>query len=115
MTKTLFEEQSEESRIKAEIVEKYFYAWSRVIAKNSREKTISYIDLFAGPGRYKDGSASVPVMITQRAINDDYLRESLVSFLMTKMRITQELWKKRYSDYLELKGCATNQEYIIMR
>lgn len=84
MTKTFFEEQSEESRIKAEIVEKYFYAWSRVIAKNVREKTIAYIDLFAGPGRYKDGSASVPVMIVQRAINDDFLRENLATIFNDK-------------------------------
>jgi three-Cys-motif partner protein len=37
------------------------------------------MDLFAGPGRYKSGSESTPLMILQRAISDEKIRERLVS------------------------------------
>ncbi len=67
--------------MKAEIVAKYFWAWAKVIipqAKNRAEK-IAYIDLFSGPGRYKDGSKSTPLLILERAIADPAMREMLVT------------------------------------
>lgn len=57
-----FEESQEQSQIKSRIVAKYFWAWARVIiptAKTHGER-IAYIDLFAGPGRYLDGTLSNP-------------------------------------------------------
>jgi len=29
---------------------------------------LAYIDLFAGPGRYEDGSASTPLMVLEKAV-----------------------------------------------
>jgi three-Cys-motif partner protein len=40
---------------------------------------IAYIDLFAGPGRYRDGAASVPLMVVQNAIDDAFLCQHLVT------------------------------------
>jgi three-Cys-motif partner protein len=86
MTKnSFFNEQQEQSLIKTRIVEKYFDVWANVIIptvkKSSVEPRIAYIDLFAGAGRYKDGSKSTPVKVLEIAIkhkNPD-MRNMLVS------------------------------------
>jgi three-Cys-motif partner protein len=76
-----FDEQTEQSEVKARIVEKYFYAWARVIMPTAKKwgNPIAYIDLFAGPGRYKDGAMSTPLLVLQRAIQDANLSETLVT------------------------------------
>jgi len=53
-----FDESREQSQIKARIVTKYFWAWAKVISPSTRARgnRIAYIDLFAGPGRYEDGT-----------------------------------------------------------
>ncbi len=77
-----FDERTDQSEVKARIIQKYFYAWAKVIIPSAkhREKKIAYIDLYAGPGRYKDGAASTPLMILERAIEDPDLRQMLVTF-----------------------------------
>lgn len=81
MAQGFFDERREQSQIKAEIVQKYFFAWANVVgvAARMRGSNIAYIDLFAGPGRYKDGSASVPVMLLERAVDDEFLCQSLAT------------------------------------
>lgn len=76
-----FDERSDQSEVKARIIQKYFYAWARVIIPSAkhREKKIAYIDLYAGPGRYRDGAASTPLMILERAIVDADLKKMLVT------------------------------------
>lgn len=79
---TFFDESTDQSRVKAAIVANYFWAWAKVIisvAKKGRDRRIAYIDLFAGPGRYKDGKTSTPLLILERAIADPDLREMLVT------------------------------------
>ncbi len=80
MTNTsFFDEQKEQSLIKARIVEKYFWAWAKVIiptAKKANSK-IAYIDLFAGTGRYKDGSKSTPIKVLETAISDPDMQNML--------------------------------------
>src|ERR1700722_15518998 len=77
-----FDERTDQSEVKARIIQKYFYAWARVIIPSAkhREKKIAYIDLYAGPGRYRDGAASTPLMILERAIGDADLKKMLVTF-----------------------------------
>ena len=67
-----FEEQSDESEVKSRIVEKYFDAWSRILLPTVKKqnRTLAYVDLYAGPGRYRDGSASTPLLVLQRAIEN---------------------------------------------
>jgi three-Cys-motif partner protein len=69
-TATFFTDQSQQSRTKAQIVSKYFNAWSRAIcrAARSRGEVIQYVDLFSGPGRYDDGSDSTPILVLKHAI-----------------------------------------------
>jgi len=76
-----FEEQKQQSLVKSEIVRKYFWAWAKVIipaAKKYKGK-IAYIDLFAGPGIYHDGTKSTPILILERAIQEPDMRELLVT------------------------------------
>jgi three-Cys-motif partner protein len=78
-----FEEQKEQSLIKSAIVAKYFWSWAKVITsyqkRDGKKQRIAYIDLFAGPGRYKNGARSTPLMILEQAIADPVFRNSLVT------------------------------------
>lgn len=76
-----FDESTEQSQIKALIVAKYFWAWAKVIIPTAKKQSnrIAYIDLFAGPGRYKDGTISTPLMVLERAIADRDMSQMLVT------------------------------------
>jgi three-Cys-motif partner protein len=76
-----FEERSDQSEIKARIVQKYFEVWAKIIMPSaaSYDNKIAYIDLYAGPGRYKDGSASTPLLVLEKAIADPKMSEMLVT------------------------------------
>ena len=72
-----FDEPEEQSRVKAEIVVKYFVAWSKIILENSER--IGYFDFFAGPGRYKTGDKSTPLLILEHALASQDLTSCLVT------------------------------------
>ena len=80
---TFFEESTTQSRIKARIVHDYFWAWVKVIVSTQKKwkggQRIAYIDLFAGPGRYKDGTKSTPLLILETAIGNPDMCERLVT------------------------------------
>ncbi len=90
MTKNFFNESTKQSRVKSAIVAKYFTAWARIIigAQNKNpaqeDKRIAYIDLFAGPGRYSDGTTSTPLRILGVAIKNEDIRQRLVTFFNDK-------------------------------
>jgi three-Cys-motif partner protein len=86
---SFFDEQTEQSLVKATIVAKYFDAWASVIVNTQKRnpnqpREIAYIDLFAGPGRYKDGSQSTPLKILQKAIEKPDIRDRLVTLFNDK-------------------------------
>lgn len=83
MAQEFFNESREQSQIKSRIVAKYFWAWAKVIIPTvkSRGNRIAYIDLFAGPGRYQDGTLSTPLMVLQKAIADQDMRNMLITIL----------------------------------
>ena len=58
-----FDESREQSEIKTAIVSKYFWAWANVIKGTAKRfgHKMTYIDLFAGPGRYEDGTLLFPL------------------------------------------------------
>jgi len=60
--KGFFCEPSNNSQIKQMVVASAFKLW---LYDNRREKELSYIDLFSGPGLYDDGSFSTPLHILQ--------------------------------------------------
>jgi three-Cys-motif partner protein len=72
-----FEKPKVKSEIKASIVSKYFGAWQNVIG--GRADRIVYADLFAGPGRFKNGAESTPLLVLKRAIDTPQLRHKLVT------------------------------------
>lgn len=74
-----FEMPSSSSRVKAEIVKKYFWAWSNVIVNKAYGDRIAYIDLFAGPGIYEDGTKSTPILILESALTEDKRKQKLVT------------------------------------
>ncbi|MGO9137229.1 MAG: three-Cys-motif partner protein TcmP [Syntrophales bacterium] len=87
--KSFFDEQTEQSLVKATIVAKYFDAWASVIIATQKRnpqvpQKIAYIDLFAGQGRYKDGSQSTPLKILQNAIQKPDIRDRLVTMFNDK-------------------------------
>ncbi|GBC63375.1 hypothetical protein DENIS_4369 [Desulfonema ishimotonii] len=86
---SFFEEHKEQSVVKSIIVAKYFNVWSNVIINTQkryprRSQKIAYIDLFAGPGRYKDGTQSTPLKIITNAIGKRDLRERLIAIFNDK-------------------------------
>ena len=87
---SFFEESRDQSRVKAAIVAKYFDAWARVIMgalnvhRPNDEKRIAYIDLFAGPGRYGDGTKSTPILVIEKAIQHPEMRQRLVTIFNDK-------------------------------
>ncbi|HEY3324980.1 MAG TPA: three-Cys-motif partner protein TcmP [Planctomycetota bacterium] len=89
-TQTFFDEIREQSLVKATIVEKYFDAWAGVItgAQNkwrpNQDHRIGYVDLFAGPGRYKDGAISTPLRVLQKAIEKPIYADRLLTIFNDK-------------------------------
>lgn len=55
-------------------------------ASTNKGGTIGYLDLFAGPGLYKDGTESTPITILRKAIADTRLRSSLVAAFSDKTK-----------------------------
>lgn len=88
MAENFFDEQSEQSAIKAALVGRYFPAFMKVIGsvqkKHKAGDRIAFIDLFAGPGRYKSGAQSTPVKIIEQAIANDDMRQRLVAIFNDK-------------------------------
>ena len=86
---SFYDESSDQSRVKSAIVAKYFDVWARVIVavqkrSPSTARQIAYIDLFAGPGRYNDGTRSTPLLILEKAIENPDIRDRLVTLFNDK-------------------------------
>lgn len=77
-----FEERTDQSEVKARIVNKYFSTWAQVVMPTvaKRGGKIAYMDLYAGPGRYRDGAASTPLLILQTAINNPLMAQMLTAY-----------------------------------
>jgi len=75
-----FEKQTVSSKIKASIISEYFPSYCKIISTVHKPKAIRYIDLFAGPGIYEDGSPSTPILIGRRCNESDFLRQSVRMF-----------------------------------
>lgn len=80
-----FSERSLQSAVKAELVEQYFKSWARIMKNtakkyNRKDNRLAFFDLFCGPGRYEDGTKSVPLAILEHAISEPFLCENLVTF-----------------------------------
>lgn len=65
-----FDSSSARSKVKTEIVSRYFWVWASIILSATKGK-VAYIDLYSGPGAYEDGTKSTPIRILENAINCD--------------------------------------------
>ena len=117
---SFFEEQQEQSLVKSAIVAKYFDVWANVIISTQKRypqhpQKIAYIDLFAGPGRYKDGTQSTPLKILTNAIEKPDLRERLVAIFNDKDENNSNVLKNTIAEIpgietLKYKPKVFNQE-----
>ena len=102
LEKSFFLKQEEHSKIKSEIVTKYFCAWSNVMLGYQSKrlpkisKRIAYVDLYSGPGRYEDGSPSTPLMILEKIVENEKYREWVATFSTIKILIFVPRWKKKF-------------------
>lgn len=86
MDQSFFEESRQQSIIKARIISKYFWVWAKVIIPTAKKRgnRIAYIDLFAGPGRYGDGTISTPLKVLEQAVSDPEMSQMLVTWFNDK-------------------------------
>ncbi len=101
-----FDEARAQSRIKTRIVSKYFWAWAKVITSVIKGKgdRIAYVDLFAGPGKYEDGTPSTPIIVLEATIKDSQLRNMLVTVFNDK---TPEFAKTLQENIDAISGVET--------
>lgn len=76
---SFYDYRKEQSRIKTSIVDEYFRAWAAIITLHTNSARIGYADLYSGPGRYKDGTPSTPLIVLRSAIDHKALPSMLVS------------------------------------
>jgi len=79
---SFFNKSKEHSKVKAEIVSQYLSVWAKVLC--SRADEILYVDLFAGPGRYADGTKSTPLLVLEKAIENPEMCNKLSTIFSDK-------------------------------
>lgn len=79
--KDFYEKMTPESRVKVQIVAKYFDIWSKMISSDPRCGAIGYLDFFAGAGSYKDGNPSTPIRVLKSAAKHPRVAGLLRSYL----------------------------------
>lgn len=89
MGNVFFQEQREQSLIKARIVSNYFSAWANVILSTQKKyprhhQKMAYVDLFAGPGRYDDQSKSTPLLVLETILSNPDLSNRVATLFNDK-------------------------------
>jgi three-Cys-motif partner protein len=89
VTNEFFQEQREQSQIKARIVSKYFTSWASVILGSQKQhpqqnQRMGYVDLFAGPGRYDDQSKSTPILVLETILANPDFTERIITLFNDK-------------------------------
>ena len=109
-TDNFFDQPREQSQVKSSIVIKHFGQWSQVML-NSQDRNrrgldnrIAYVDLFAGRGRYSNGTPSTPLLVLEKAIQDERMRRRLVTVFNDKDPDNAEALRQSIS---ELPGVDT--------
>lgn len=79
-TDNFFDSQKEKSKIKVHIVTEFFKTYFSIINNTGFSDEIYYIDLFCGPGKYKDGTKSTPLVLLDiiETFKSDDIRNKLV-------------------------------------
>jgi three-Cys-motif partner protein len=91
---SFYDEPTPASLKKHQIVSKYFAGWANIILPRARDKEgqLWYVDLYSGPGKYKDGAESIPLLVARHAIATPALHDTLrLVFNDEKRSFTREL------------------------
>jgi three-Cys-motif partner protein len=106
LNEDFYNTQSDQSRVKSKIVSDYFAAWATVInSVQNRDynpsKRMQYIDLYSGPGYFKDGNKSTPILILETIIGKKELSEQM--FMLFNDSDAEHI-KQLESEITQLKG-----------
>lgn len=104
MAKDFFENATNSSKVKISMVSQYFAMWSNVMKK--KKEKIAFIDLFAGPGYYDDGTPSVPIRVMEHTISEPVKRKKVQALFNDGDPHNVELLKenlKRIEGYEQLE------------
>lgn len=109
MSNDFFQEQREQSMIKARIVSKYFSVWAGIMSSTQKRylqhsQKIAYVDLFAGPGRYDTQSKSTPLLVLEAIIANPDWANRVVTLFNDKDTANVESLKKAIE---QLEGVDT--------
>jgi three-Cys-motif partner protein len=67
-----FSKQSPESAAKTEIVANFFAAWLNIIGNTTYRGRLAYMELYAGAGKFADGSTSTPLRVLQTILTSPH-------------------------------------------
>ena len=105
-TDNFFATPSEKSKVKTLIVTEFLKAYFPIINRSvgKEKKEIIYIDLFCGPGKYKDGHPSTPLALLDLVNNfrDDNIRK--------KLRVVFNDENEKYID--QLRTIVNNHDVV---
>jgi len=110
MGKDFYAEPLEQSKIKGEIVSKYFLTWATIILKKTER--ICFVDLYSGPGRYQDGTDSTPLLILNRAIETPILSKSLICIFNDKDKKHIDLLKKNIDELDHVENLSSCPNFL---
>jgi three-Cys-motif partner protein len=98
---SFFDAPTEASTKKQRIVSKYFGGWANIVLPKTlpREGKIMVMDLFSGPGRYRDGTPSTPLLILDHVVNTPALRDVTQLFFNDEKPEFVEALKKEVADF----------------
>jgi|SRR5450755_1542135 three-Cys-motif partner protein len=86
---------------KQRIVSKYFGGWANIVLPKTLQKEgkIMCADLFCGPGRYRDGSPSTPLLILEHVVKTPALRGTTQLFFNDENLEFIEMLKKEVGEF----------------
>jgi three-Cys-motif partner protein len=89
------------SRAKHAILARYLHAWTPILTRGG-DKTIAYIDGFAGPGRYEGGEDGSPIIALKAALRHRAHIPGKVLFLFVEEQQERADHLQRLVDVLQL-------------
>jgi three-Cys-motif partner protein len=104
VAKSFFNEQKAHSELKAQILEKYVPVWAGILIRQRVSDRVIYIDLFSGPGIYKDGSESTPILVLKQVIQKPELHNAFVSYFSDADADNVDALKLAVSELSNLKA-----------
>lgn len=90
---------------KHRLYEAYLNAWFPILLQCSWIEKVTYVDAFAGPGKYEDGEDGSPLFAIRNVLN----HKSRLSMNLSRERVTMIFVEARRDRYEHLMGCLTEE------